>query len=79
MKEVKLSNYQIIVFYTPSDVKSLLDNYPDFKQGNLKFATFGSSTAKSMEGAGLKVEILAPTPESPSIAKALENYLEINK
>ena len=69
-------DYQIVAFYSPSDVKSLQEAYPDFEQKDLVFATFGPSTAKAMEEAGLKVDIKAPTPNAPSIAEALSNYLE---
>lgn len=76
LSAVKLKDYQLVVFYSPSDIKSLQENFPDFTQGNLLFATFGQSTAKEMKAAGLKIEISAPTPEAPSIAKALSLYLE---
>lgn len=69
-------DYQVVAFYSPSDVKSLQEAYPDFEQKDLVFATFGPSTAKAMEEAGLKVDIKAPTPNAPSIAEALSNYLE---
>jgi len=76
LSDVNLSDYQLVVFYSPADVKSLKDNYPDFTQGDLLFATYGSTTAKAMKAAKLKIEIEAPTPEAPSIAKALMNYFE---
>ena len=69
-------DYQVVAFYSPSDVKSLQEAYPDFVQKDLVFATFGPSTAKAMEEAGLKVDIKAPTPNAPSNAEALSNYLE---
>ena len=69
-------DYQVVAFYSPADVKSLQEAYPDFEQKDLVFATFGPSTAKAMEEAGLKVDIKAPTPNAPSIAEALSNYLE---
>lgn len=73
---LNLHDYQVVAFYSPSDVKSLQEAYPDFEQKDLVFATFGPSTAKAMEEAGLKVDIKAPTPNAPSIAEALSNYLE---
>lgn len=79
LKSIDLSKYQMLVFYSPSDVKSLFDNFPDFKQSDTLFATFGPSTAKEMKSFGLEAEIIAPTPEAPSIAKALLLYLEKNK
>lgn len=75
LKGIGIRDYQMIVFYNPSDIKSLLDSYPDFEQGDMLFATYGKPTAKAMAECGLKVEIEAPTPEAPSIAKALSLYL----
>ncbi len=70
------SKYDMMVFYSPSDVKSLLYNFPEAIPENLRFAAFGPSTAKAMKAAGLTLEIQAPTPEAPSMAKALMLYLD---
>ena len=74
IKHLDMSQYSALVCYSPCDVRSLLENYPDFQQGDLVLATFGVNTAKTAEKAGLKVEIMAPTPEAPSIAQALSLY-----
>lgn len=79
LKEVDLSKYQMVVFYSPSDVKSLIQNYPDFKQDGILFATYGLSTAKALKDNGYAVEVEAPTPEAPSVSKALMLYLEKTK
>ncbi len=68
--------YDMIVFYNPSDVKSLQVNFPDFTQGDIKFVAYGKSIVKAMEDAGLEITIKAPTPDAPSVAKALELYLK---
>jgi uroporphyrinogen-III synthase len=76
LKEIDLSKYQIAVFYSPSDVKSLLENFPEFQQNGLQIATFGPAAAKAVTAAGLNADITAPTPEAPSIAKALMLHLQ---
>lgn len=76
LSSVKLDNYDFIVFYSPSDVKSLQDNFPDFVQKDIKFATFGTGALKALKAAKLAAEVTAPTPEAPSIAKALQIYIE---
>jgi len=68
-------NYDVLVFYSPSGIKSLFENFPDFKQNNTKIASFGPTTAKAVKEAGLKLDIKAPTPEAPSMTMALENYI----
>ena len=79
LRAVDLHSYQIVAFYSPSDVRSLQESFPDFQQESLVFATYGPSTAHAMEEAGLRVDIKAPSPQAPSIAEALSNYLEANK
>jgi len=76
LSSVNIDTYDIIVFYSPSDIKSLLENFPEFKQNAVKFATFGTTTLKALKAAKLTADVVAPTPEVPSIAKALLNYLE---
>lgn len=75
IKGTDLHSYDIIVLFNPADVKSLYENYPDFTQGDIRFVSYGRSIVKAMEEAGLTIEISAPTPEAPSVAKALEIYL----
>ena len=78
IKDVDLHSYDIIVFFNPADVKSLNEKQPDIVQGDIKFVSYGRSIVGAMEEAGLSIEISAPTPEAPSVAKALELYLSKN-
>jgi uroporphyrinogen-III synthase len=72
--------YDILVFFSPSGIESLFQNFPDFKQNDTCIAVFGNSTIKAATDAGLKCNIQAPTPESPSMTMALEKYIiEVNK
>ena len=79
LKEMNLQDYDMIVFYNPYDIKSLYENFPEFQQGDIKFVAYGKSIVKAMEEAGLKIEIQAPTPEAPSVARAIELYLNAQK
>lgn len=67
--------YDILVFFSPQGLESLFENFPDFKQNNTRIAVFGNTTAKAAEDKGLFVNIKAPSPESPSMTMALENYI----
>ncbi|WP_153798171.1 uroporphyrinogen-III synthase [Foetidibacter luteolus] len=67
--------YDVICFFTPSGVKSLLDNFPEYKQNGTSFGTFGSNTTKFAEDAGFKIDIKAPAPQAPSMVAALEQFL----
>jgi len=73
------SNYDMLVLYSSADVKSLINNFPSFKQNNTLLASFGPSTLKALKAAKLKAAIQAPTPEAPSMAKALELFLAAAK
>lgn len=69
-------DYDMIVLFTPTGVHSVHRNFPDWKQGETLVACFGQSTVAAAEEAGLRVDIKAPTPECPSIATAIEKYLD---
>jgi len=72
--------YDVLVFFSPSGIKSLFENFPQFKQNDTRIAVFGNSTVKAAEEAGLKIEIAAPSKENPSMTMALEKYIkEVNK
>ena len=72
--------YDIVVFFSPSGIKSLFENFPDFEQKNTRIAVFGNSTIKAAKESGLTINIKAPTPGTPSMTMALEKYIkEVNK
>ena len=68
------------MFFSPSGIDSLFKNFPDFKQNDTRIAVFGNTTVKAATDAGLRIDIKAPSPESPSMTMALKNYIkEANK
>jgi uroporphyrinogen-III synthase len=72
--------YDVLVFFSPSGIDSLFKNFPDFKQNNTRIAVFGNSTVEAATKAGLKCDITAPSPETPSMTMALDKYIkEANK
>lgn len=72
--------YDILVFFSPSGIKSLFENFPDFQQKNTRIAVFGNTTIKAAKEHGLTVNIKAPTPDTPSMTLALQKYIsEANK
>jgi uroporphyrinogen-III synthase len=75
IKEVIGRNYDVICFFTPGGVKSLLENFPSYKQNGTKLGAFGANTFKAVEDAGLTLEIKAPLPQTPSMISALEKFL----
>jgi len=72
--------YDVLVFFSPSGIISLFENFPDFEQKDTRIAVFGNTTVKAATEKGLRVDIQAPTPETPSMTMALEKYIiEVNK
>ncbi|HXB42094.1 MAG TPA: uroporphyrinogen-III synthase [Bacteroidia bacterium] len=73
-------DYDVVVFFTPAGIRSLFVNFPGFKQGDLRIAAFGAATAKAVREHGLRLDIAAPNPQTPSMTMALESYIrEVNK
>jgi len=72
--------YDVLVFFSPSGIKSLFENFPGYKQNGTRIAVFGNSTVKAAEDAGLQIDIAAPSKENPSMTMALEKYIrKVNK
>ncbi len=74
-KEVKIYDYDMIVFFSPTGVSSLTHNFPRFKQGNIRIGAFGPATARAVIDLGLRLDLSAPAPNSPSMTMAIEQYL----
>lgn len=72
MSELTPLDYDIIALYSPNDVKALTENFPLDKLPVV--ATFGEATLRAAKEAGLKVKASAPSPEAPSMVKALDIY-----
>lgn len=76
VKEVlQMKEFDVICFFTPSGVRSLIDNCPNFVQNGTRLGAFGNNTSKAIEEAGLTLDIKAPLPKAPSMVAALEQYL----
>ncbi len=73
---IKDFDYDILVFYSPSGIKSLKENFPEFVQGEIKIAAFGPTTVSAVQQEGLRVDIDAPNIKAPSMTMALDNYLK---
>ncbi|MDR1581673.1 MAG: uroporphyrinogen-III synthase [Prevotellaceae bacterium] len=78
LSDLNLTDYDIIAFFSPQEIKSLQKNFPNFEQENIKFATFGPATAKAMKAAKYILSIEAPKVEMPSMSKALDVFLKTN-
>jgi len=80
LTDLKDVYYDVLAFFSPTGIKSLFKNFPDFKQNETRIAVFGSTTQKEALEHGLRIDIMAPTPGTPSMTMALEKYItEANK
>lgn len=75
-EEIKHFDYDMLIFSTPTGVKYLTEAFPEMKQGNLKIGVFGPATAKAVEDAHLRLDLIAGTKEYPSMISALRAFLE---
>ena len=78
-EEVATFDYDMLVFFSPAGVNSLIKNFPNFDQGKVAIATFGPSTAKAVRDAGLRLDLEAPSDKYPSMTGALQHYLLMNE
>ena len=69
-------NYDILAFYSPSGIKSLMQNYPEFSQDSTVIAAFGPATSKAVTDNDLRLDIQAPMPQAPSMTMALDQYIK---
>jgi len=69
-------NFDMLLFFSPTGVKALRKNFPDFKQGDIKIGAFGPSTAKTVEEEGLRLDLHAPNDKHTSMTGALKEYLQ---
>lgn len=68
-------DYDMLIFFSPSGIASLLKNFPDFQQNDIKIGCFGATTAQAVKDAGLRLDIEAPSVKAPSMTAALDNFL----
>lgn len=68
--------YDILVFFSPSGIESLFKNFPDFEQNNTRIAVYGNTTVKAADEAKLRIDIKAPTEDTPSMTMAIEKYIK---
>ncbi len=80
LSDFTVLNYDLLVFFSPSGIKSLMKNFPEFRQNDIRIGSFGTATAKAVVDAGLRLDLQAPRPEAPSMITALDLYIrEQNK
>ena len=77
LEGINPNDYDLIAFFSPSGVASLMTNFPEYKQNNTRIAAFGSTTSKSVVDGGLILDIEAPLPNAPSMTGALELYIKM--
>ncbi|HPD64880.1 MAG TPA: uroporphyrinogen-III synthase [Bacteroidia bacterium] len=80
LSDIDIYSYDIIAFFSPAGINSLRENFPGFVQNDIRIAAFGESTCKAVVDAGLRLDIPAPTPQTPSMKMAIEQYIKnVNK
>ncbi len=75
LSDVDVRKYDLLAFYSPSEIAALVENFG--VKSLPMVATFGNGTTSSACAAGITVSAMAPMPEVPSMAKAVD--ILINK
>lgn len=76
LSDLRDIKYDVLAFFSPSGIKSLKHNFPDFKQNETRIAAFGPTTASEVRDQELILDIEAPMPNAPSMTGALELYIK---
>jgi uroporphyrinogen-III synthase len=76
LADLNIKAYDMLCFFSPAGIRSLFQNFPGFEQGETRIAVFGGQTAREATQAGLRVDVEAPKPNLPSMAAAVEHYLQ---
>jgi uroporphyrinogen-III synthase len=76
LSDIKIEDYDMLVFFSPAGIKSLYKNFPKFKQNKTTIGAFGPSTAKAVTDAALTLNISAPSKTATSMTMAIEQYLQ---
>lgn len=80
LSDIQIKDYDMLVFFSPQGIKSLQENFKDFKQNEIKIGVFGNTTKQAAEDAGLRIDVMAPSKETPSMTMAIEKYVRsLNK
>ncbi len=76
LSDLKELDYNMLVFYSPSGIKSLFENFPNFQQNDIAIAAFGDNTAKAVKDNGLRLDVKVPTPQCTSMTQALDEFIK---
>jgi uroporphyrinogen-III synthase len=76
LSDINITDYDLLAFYSPSEIKSLFHNFPGYQQGETLVACFGPTTVKAAKKAHLRIDIQAPRSQIPSLTMAIEYYLK---
>ncbi|HLV41027.1 MAG TPA: uroporphyrinogen-III synthase [Brumimicrobium sp.] len=80
LSDLESVQYDVLVFFSPSGIESLLKNFPGFKQNKTLIAAFGPTTAQAIVDNNLRLDIHAPQPQVPSMSLAIEQFIKgVNK
>ncbi len=78
--DLDITKYDMLVLFSPAGIKSLIENFPDYKQETQIIAAFGEQTAQAIAEAELTQHVIAPTEQFPSIIMAIDDFItKLNK
>ena len=75
LKDLKIADYDMLVFFSPAGIESLKENFPKFKQKDVAIGGFGDATCNAITNSGFQLDFHAPTDTAPSMTMAIEEFL----
>lgn len=75
LSDIQIKEYDMLVFFSPQGIRSLQSNFKNFHQDDTKIAVFGNTTQQAAEEAGFRIDVMAPSKETPSMTMAIEKYV----
>lgn len=76
LSDLEEVHYDMLVFFSPGGIESLLKNFPKFKQNGTLIAAFGPTTANAVVKNNLRLDVHAPQPNAPSMTGAIELFVK---
>jgi len=72
-------DYDMLIFFSPQGINSLIKNFPNFEQGEICIGALGASTAQSIRDAGFRVDLEVPNANFSSMSLALDDFMKQNR
>lgn len=75
LSDIPITKYDLVACYSSADIRSVKQHFGEPSEKTI-VAVLGNATAREAVLEGIRVDIVAPTPEYPSMTMAIEGYIK---